>query len=149
MNPLMMITAWLRASHQALSGLITGLRQGWQRRSRPVLVAPSRLVELTPIEVEILTTAETVAETVAETIADRIPATPIDHLPESSETSPAADPTDATADRTQQVMSLLDEAAQLGHSTYPALIAYVKTKTGTGCSRRAIAAWKKLRTEAA
>jgi len=139
MNPLIFIADSIRSIHQAVSGLITGLRQGWQRRSRPVLVAPSRIVELTPTEVEILTTAEIVAETVA----DRIPATPID------ETSPEPDPTDTTADRTQQVMVLLDEAFQLGHSTYPALIAYVKAKTGTGCSRRAIAAWKKLRTEAA
>lgn len=149
MNPLIFIADSIRSIHQALSGLITGLRQGWQRRSRPVLVAPSRIVELTPTEVEILTTAETVAETVAETIADRIPATPIDRTLDPSETSPEVDPTDATADRTQQVMVLLDEAFQLGHSTYPALIAYVKAKTGTGCSRRAIAAWKKLRTEAA
>lgn len=47
--------------------------------------------------------------------------------------------------RGQLVEALLDEAWGCGQTTYPKLIAYVTEQTGTGCSRRAIAAWKKDR----
>lgn len=47
--------------------------------------------------------------------------------------------------RGQLVEALLDEAWGRGQKTYPKLIAYVTEQTGTGCSRRAVAAWKKNR----
>lgn len=47
--------------------------------------------------------------------------------------------------RGQLIEALLDEAYAQGITTYPQLIAYVTAQTGTGCSRRAIAAWKKQR----
>lgn len=47
--------------------------------------------------------------------------------------------------RGQLIEALLDEAWGCGHTTYPKLIAYVTEQTGTGCSRRSIAAWKKDR----
>jgi hypothetical protein len=47
--------------------------------------------------------------------------------------------------RGQLIEALLDEAYAQGITTYPKLIAYITEQTGTGCSRRAIAAWKKSR----
>lgn len=48
-------------------------------------------------------------------------------------------------DRITLVQALLDEAWSMGLTTYPKLIAYVKRHTGKGCSKRAIAQWKKSR----
>jgi len=50
-----------------------------------------------------------------------------------------------TALRSRQVVELLEEADRLGLTTYPQLMDYVKSKTGTGCSRRTIANWKRAR----
>lgn len=47
--------------------------------------------------------------------------------------------------RSNLVMALLDEAWGQGHTTYPALMAYVKQQTGTGCSKRIVAHWKRQR----
>lgn len=47
--------------------------------------------------------------------------------------------------RRQLIEALLDEAWGCGLKTYPQLITYVEEQSGTGCSRRAIAAWKKER----
>lgn len=48
-------------------------------------------------------------------------------------------------DRAAVVMALLDEAHSRGLTTYNQMIDYVKQQTGEGCSRRAIAQWKKGR----
>lgn len=48
-------------------------------------------------------------------------------------------------DRAALVIALLDEAYSQGIEGYATLIAYVKQQSGTGCSRRTIAEWKKLR----
>lgn len=47
--------------------------------------------------------------------------------------------------RAQIVEALLDEAWQQGHTTYSALIGYVKDKSGMGCSKKTVSAWKKSR----
>lgn len=47
--------------------------------------------------------------------------------------------------RSQLVMSLLDEAWGQGMTTYPQLIAYVAQQSGTGCSKRVVAQWKRER----
>lgn len=56
------------------------------------------------------------------------------HSPEPSEMS-----------RTTLVTRLLDEAWGQGYTTYPDLIGYVKQQSGTGCSKRFVAAWKRSR----
>ncbi|MEP0923422.1 hypothetical protein [Leptolyngbya sp. ST-U4] len=50
-----------------------------------------------------------------------------------------------SAERSRQVVELLEEADRLGLITYPQLMDYVKAKTGTACSRRTIANWKRAR----
>ena len=47
--------------------------------------------------------------------------------------------------RARLIPELLDEAWAQGNTTYPALMQYVKTQTGSACSRRAIANWKRAR----
>ncbi len=98
--------------------------------------APSRTVDLSPSEVEVLQIHEAVT----------------DRLSDWGEESPAADSEPNTEpdtappiDRNQTVFALLDEAYSIGYTTYPALIGYVEKHTGTGCSRRVIAAWKRSR----
>lgn len=49
------------------------------------------------------------------------------------------------SDRARLVEAALDEAWGNGLKTYPVLIKFVELKTGKGCSRRTIAAWKKSR----
>jgi len=58
-------------------------------------------------------------------------------------TAPLEPPTQQ--ERAVTVQMLLDEAWGTGLQTYPQLIEYVKQQTGEGCSRRAIAAWKRER----
>lgn len=48
-------------------------------------------------------------------------------------------------DRATLVLQLLDEAHGRGCKTYAQLIGYVKEQTGTGCSKRTVANWKKQR----
>lgn len=47
--------------------------------------------------------------------------------------------------RAELVMALLDEAWGQGVTTYPQLIAYVAAHSGTGCSKRVVARWKRQR----
>lgn len=47
--------------------------------------------------------------------------------------------------RSELVMALLDEAWERGITTYPQLIAYVAEQSGTGCSKRVVARWKRQR----
>jgi hypothetical protein len=97
--------------------------------------APPRTVDLSPNEVEILQVNEAVT----------------DRLPDWGDEAPTATPEPiprlktVPADRNQTVFALLDEAYSIGYTTYPALIDYVEKHTGTGCSRRVIAAWKRSR----
>lgn len=93
-------------------------------------------VDLSPSEVEILAVSEAIPH----------------HLPDWGENTPAIAQTEGmqpetipAGDRHQTVIALLDEAYAIGHTTYPALIAYVEQHSGTGCSRRVIAAWKRSR----
>ncbi|NJN57765.1 MAG: hypothetical protein HC879_09830 [Leptolyngbyaceae cyanobacterium SL_5_9] len=71
------------------------------------------------------------AEFVIEVSQNDIPTAPLD-LPTQQE-------------RAVTVQMLLDEAWGIGLTTYPQLIEYVKQKSGEGCSRRAIAQWKRER----
>lgn len=48
--------------------------------------------------------------------------------------------------RTNQVFLALDKAAAQGATTYNELIEFVRAETGTGCSRKLVARWKKERT---
>lgn len=97
--------------------------------------APLRTVDLSPSEVEILQVNEAVTYRLPDWGEETATATPqpIPHLKI------------VPADRNQTVIALLDEAYSIGHTTYPALIGYVEKHTGTGCSRRVIAAWKRSR----
>jgi len=47
--------------------------------------------------------------------------------------------------RRELVEALLDEAHAQGHKTYPQLISYVATQSGTPCSRRTVSNWKRSR----
>jgi hypothetical protein len=58
---------------------------------------------------------------------------------------PANAPASVAGDRHTLVQGLLDEAWAQGLRTYPQLIKYIELQTGTACSRRAIANWKKAR----
>lgn len=114
--------------------------------------APTLTADLSPTEVEMLAVSEAVSETLCSRLPDWVEepqpglAAVVDVEAVGSETAPDLDPDPAAAlDRSQVVLTLLDEAYSIGHTTYPALIAYVQKHTGTGCSRRMVAAWKKTR----
>ncbi len=51
----------------------------------------------------------------------------------------------AKLSRSQLVEGLLDEAWQQGITTYAAMMGYVESQTGKGCSKRVVSAWKKAR----
>jgi hypothetical protein len=111
-------------------------------RSTPITPLPVELpVEsstLTPTERETLQVSEAVSQQMVEPI----------HLPIPIPNAPTEDssPTEQISlSRSQLVMSLLDEAWGQGMTTYPQLIAYVAAQSGTGCSKRVVAQWKRER----
>lgn len=74
-----------------------------------------------------------------DTIVIQLPAAPNDALVAIAEVLTC------TPGRAQIVDALLDEAWQQGITTYSALIGYVKDKSGQGCSKKTVSAWKKSR----
>lgn len=139
----------------------------------PAAVEPAQL-KLSPTEIESLKIAEqiTVPPVLPALIGQPIlpelvlpqlqpqPNAPVEALPiqevigqpeivlqdiqDMSDIQDTADPL-PEADRATVVLQLLDEAHGRGCRTYIQLIDYVKEQTGTGCSKRTIAAWKKQR----
>lgn len=90
---------------------------------------------LTPTEQETLQVSEAVSQQMVECCRE--------HEAESLlEPSPTLQ---SPQSRSQLVMSLLDEAWGQGMTTYPQLIAYVAAQSGTGCSKRVVAQWKRER----
>lgn len=119
-----------------------------QARNLPAATSPASTIDLTPEQIERVTVADTVADTVAVAVVNRSScAVTAEVLPELSPDVPndAQLEKNLNLNRNQTVQALLDEAWSLGHSTYPALIQYITTQTGKGCSRKTIAAWKKER----
>jgi ribosomal protein S10 len=118
--------------------------------STPITPLPVELpVEpstLTPTERETLQVSEAVSQQMVEPIHLPIPIPSV-----STEDSPSAEQPPQSRwsttrhSRTQLVMSLLDEAWGQGMTTYPQLIAYVAAQSGTGCSKRVVAQWKRER----
>jgi hypothetical protein len=66
-------------------------------------------------------------------------------LQDRQDSKPPLPEAEPELDRPTVVLQLLDEAYGQGCRTYAQLIGYVKTQTGTGCSKRAVANWKKQR----
>jgi hypothetical protein len=128
-----------------------------QRRTTRLLVAapPIQTIDLLPAEVELSVEepeqpANTVVELVLLPVPNPLPAAVAPgstRLPDwgDAEPMPPVSPVQPTPDRNQMVIALLDEAYAQGHTTYADLIGYVRAQTGTGCSRRVVAAWKKTR----
>jgi len=115
-------------------------------KSKQITPAITPEPKLTPSEQEIISQAEQVYE------AQFLQAPELLEVPEildSIESIPtaAAPPAAPTAktNRKQLTEGLLDEAWQQGHTTYAAMMGYVETHTGKGCSKRVIADWKKSR----
>jgi hypothetical protein len=61
------------------------------------------------------------------------------------EAAPAAEPAPAAKTRAEVVQAELDTAWGHGWRTYAELIKYVETSTGTGTSKRVVAAWKRAK----
>lgn len=127
------------------SGFVTAYRSRQLPSTTTVNVSSVALVEppaISAIEKEALQVAESVSLYI-----------PVSSPPESKlvsqsltpETAAEGVPSKTTQTRTDLVHTLLDEAWALGYQTYPTLINYVQRHTGEGCSRRAIANWKKAR----
>jgi hypothetical protein len=130
----------------------------------PTAPQPVELPTLTSTEQETLQVSEAVSQQMVEPvhrftepvpIPDRpaVSHQPIEpvHQPIEPVSTPDRPPADSSPtehppqSRSQLVMSLLDEAWGQGMTTYPQLIAYVAAQTGTGCSKRVVAQWKRER----
>jgi hypothetical protein len=101
-----------------------------------VTAKPIAPIILTPVEQELIQISEQVSH---EMTGHFQPVLQDEHTRQDTKTG------QPELTRGQLIEALLDEAWGRGHITYPQLIAYVTEQTGTGCSRRAIAAWKKQR----
>lgn len=123
----------LRASSTRLGEFITEIPVSAEVPSQQTLQPIAS--RLTPSDIE----AIQIAEQTVQAMAERSPFTAIE-IPEEH-----PEPTPEEMNRSQRVVALLDEGWNQGLTTYPQLIAYVKTHSGQGCSKRVIANWKRDR----
>jgi hypothetical protein len=133
----------------AIALLKNGFITAYRRRQLPSAKTVNVPI-LAVLETPTISAIEMEALQVAESVSLYVPvSSPPEPKPEIQSLIPEAVaevvPLRITQTRAVLVHTLLDEAWELGYQTYPALIDYVQRHTGEGCSRRAIANWKKAR----
>lgn len=106
-------------------------------------IAPHLQPQPQPIELDTLTPTEQETLQVSEQVSCQM-AEPSHSSHKTTEDNPAQS-TQHQMSRSELVMALLDEAWARGITTYPQLIGYVAEQSGTGCSKRVVANWKRQR----